>query len=191
MPEYRRLYVPGGTVFLTLVTYRRIPLFDSAAQVDLLRTATAAVRSEWPFDVVGVVVLPDHLHFLWALPPGDADYSKRVGRLKALFTKSIRGPDHRDRDVSTSRRRHREADVWQRRFWDHGIRDDGDLIRHLDYIHYNPVRHGYVACPHAWPYSSFGHWVRAGEYEPEWGCCCNGRVARVPDFSKIAERVGE
>lgn len=191
MPEYRRAYVPGGTFFLTIVMYNRIPLFSEPENVSRLRKAVADVKSEMPFEIVGAVILPEHMHFIWTLPPNDTAYSKRVGRLKVLFTQSLRGRRQLPKNVSSSRRKHRESDVWQRRFWEHTISDEEDFEQHLDYIHYNPVKHGLVSCPHLWPYSSFHRWVQKGGYTADWCCTCHGRQVQEPDFTKIADRVGE
>ena len=191
MPKYRRAYFPGGTFFLTLVTYHRTPLFSQPENIARLRTALAKLRKEKPFEITGAVILPDHLHFLWTLPPGDTAYSYRVSRLKVLFTRSLRGTNSLPKNVSASRRKHRESNVWQRRFWEHLIRDELDLEKHLDYIHYNPVKHGLVSCPHKWQYSSFTRFVERGEYLNNWGCCCGGRQAEVLNFSDIEVKVGE
>ncbi|WP_228059143.1 REP-associated tyrosine transposase [Nostoc sp. LEGE 06077] len=139
MSQYRRSYVPGGVYFFTLVTYRRIHLFSNVENISLLRQAIAKMRKELPFEITAAVVLPDHLHFIWSLPPDDSNYSQRVSRFKVLFTRSLRGKRSLSQDVSASRRKHRESDVWQRRFWEHTIFDEHDLHRHLDYIHYNPL----------------------------------------------------
>ena len=191
MPEYRRIYVPGGTFFITLVTYQRKPLFSNPENISKLRHAVATVRSEMPFEIVGAVVLPNHIHFLWTLPADDLAYSKRVGRLKVLFTQSFRGKGALHKNTSSSRAKHRESDVWQRRFWEHTIRNEADFERHLDYIHYNRVKHGFVSCPHLWEYSSFDRWVQKGMYKNDW-CygCCNQELA-VPDFIGISEKAGE
>jgi putative transposase len=191
MPEYRRAYLPGGTFFLTLVTYHRTPLFSDPEKISRLRSCVAKTLRERPFEITGAVVLPDHIHFLWTLPPDDSDYSQRVSRIKILFTRSLRGRRSLPENVSASRRKHRESDVWQRRFWEHSIRDQTDLEKHLDYIHYNPVKHGLVSCPHLWEYSSFHKWVEKDGYKNDWGCICGGRNPQVPDFSEIAQRVGE
>ena len=189
MADYRRADQPGGTYFFTLVTYKRQPIFADAANVDLLRAAVLAVMNERPFEFLAGAVLPDHAHYLWTLPPGDADFSTRIGRMKVLFTKSLRAdggqcpPYGGSSSRSASRVKHRDADVWQRRFWEHLIRDQDDLNRHLDYIHYNPVKHGLAICPHAWPASSFDKWVAKRCYEPDWCCQCAGRVIRPPDFA--------
>ncbi len=170
MSDYRRAYTPGGTIFLTLVTFNRRPIFADPENVQRLRCAAAAVKAEMPFEVTAAVILPDHLHFLWTLPLGDGNYSKRVGRLKVLFTRALRGKHLLPQDVSISRQKHRESDVWQRRFWEHTIRDEADWIRHLNYLHYNPVKHGLVRCPHEWEFSSFRWFVQQGMYEADWGC---------------------
>jgi putative transposase len=191
MPEYRRLYVPGGTVFLTVVTYRRLPLFSDLANVNRLREAMRTVLAEAPFSFEAAVVLPDHFHVLWTLPPGDTRYSKRIGRIKVEFTQALRGRNALPSDRSLSRAKHRESDVWQRRFIEHTIRDDDDFERHLNYIHYNPVKHGYVACAHAWPYSSFSKWVGRSVYAANWACSCNGKIWQPPDWQEIEEHAGE
>jgi len=188
MPDYRRYYTPGATVFLTIVTEQRRPLFADPTNVEHLRSALRIVLQEWPFDIAAAVVLHDHMHFLWTLPAGDSAYSKRVGRMKAKFTSALEATVA---SVSKSRVKHRESEVWQRRFWEHTIRDDDDFKGHLDYVHYNPVKHGLARCPHEWPYSSFNKWVRLGEYDGNWCCRCGDRTFKVPDFSKIQDIAGE
>jgi putative transposase len=188
MPDYRRFLVPGGTYFFTLATYQRRPLFARPENVELLRAAVATVQRESPFNFLAAVVLPDHLHFLWTLPPGDQNYSKRIGRLKVFFTKSLPGlksPAH-----SVSRQKHRESEVWQRRFWEHTIDDASELEAYMAYIHFNPVKHGLVPCPHLWPASSFSKWVANGLYEPGWGCCCRG-ASRPMDIAPMPTETGE
>jgi putative transposase len=113
MSDYRRVFSPGGTFFLTLVTYNRQPFFSELENVSRLRCVMAQVKTEMPFDIIGAVVLPDHLHFLWKLPVNDKNYSKRVGRLKVLFTQSLRGERALPQNVSISRQKHRESNVWQ------------------------------------------------------------------------------
>lgn len=191
MPQYRRNYIPGGTFFLTLVTYQRAPLFSNPENISRLRVSLSITQLEMPFKILGAVVLPEHMHFLWTLPPNDANYSRRVGRLKVLFTRSLRGKKMLPKHVSVSRQKHRESDVWQRRFWEHTIQHEADLAKHLDYIHYNPVKHSLVTCPHKWEYSSFHTLVKEGIYSADWCCSCAGRQSQVPDFSQIAEGMGE
>jgi putative transposase len=191
MPEYRRAYVQGGTFFLTLVTYQRQSIFSNRENISRLRYALASVRLEMPFEITGAVVLADHIHFLWTLPADDQNYSKRIGRLKVLFTRSLSGNITLPQNLSNSRRKHRESNVWQRRFWEHNIRDEVDYERHLDYIHYNPVKHGLVSCPHLWEYSSFHKAVQKGMYANNWCCSCSGEQPEIPDFEAILEKTGE
>ena len=191
MSEYRRCYIPGGTFFLTLVTYNRYPLFESIENINRLRNAVAKVKTEKPFMILGAVVLPDHIHFLWQLPPNDSNYSQRLSRLKVLFTRSLRGKKVLSQNISASRRKHRESNVWQRRFWEHTIKDETDLQQHLDYIHYNPVKHNLVSCPHLWQYSSFSRWVKKGKYPQNWGCICEGNKVKIPNFTNINHNFGE
>ena len=191
MPKYLRSYVPGGSYFLTLVTYDRNPVFRAPENISRLRSALKSVKSEMPFEIAGAVMLPDHLHFIWSLPTGDEDFSRRVGRLKALFTKSLPAASPPEQNISISRRKHRESNVWQRRFWEHTLRDEEDLQIHLDYIHYNPVKHGYAQCPHLWSASSFNHWVKNGGYTADWCCTCNHKYPKIPDFGSIESHVGE
>ena len=180
MPNYRRAHAPGGAFFFTLVTHGRRPIFQTPERVGLFREATRRVKRERPFEIVGAVVLPDHVHFLWTLPPGDADFSRRIARIKMEFTRSLGARSSRTLGES-SRRDRRESDVWQRRFWEHTIRDERDFEQHLNYVHYNPVKHGHATCPHAWPFSSFCEWVHRGAYEAEWGCQCRRRDFKLPD----------
>lgn len=185
MPQYRRAYTPGGTIFLTLVTYNRTPIFANSQNIVYLRSALAAMRAEMPFEITAAVVLPDHLHFLWTLPAGDRDYSKRIGRLKVRFTQALRGKQALPQNMSLSRRKHRESDVWQRRFWEHTITDEADLAKHFDYLHYNPVKHGLVKCPHQWQYSSFHQCVERGVYGRDWGCQCDGKQPDLLTFEDV------
>jgi putative transposase len=191
MPNYRRSYIPGGTFFLTLVSYQRQPLFAQSENVALLRQAVATVLAESPFEIVGAVVLLDHLHFIWTLPPEDSNYSQRVGRIKVLFTRALKSNQLATEKLTISRSKHREQNVWQRRFWEHTIRHENDLRNCLDYIHYNPVKHGLVACPHLWEYSSFHKWVKQGYYGEDWGCRCHGKEGKIPDCLSLTDQLGE
>jgi putative transposase len=185
MPEYRRLFQPGGMFFFTLVTDRRRPLFAQAAAREMLGRAFRAVKAEMPFENAAIVLLPDHLHCLWQLPDSDADFSTRWARIKWAFSHSWTAAGGGQGRVSPSRRRRRERAIWQRRFWEHTIRDERDMIRHIEYIHYNPVKHELAQCPHAWPWSSFSDWVKRGILEPDWGCSCRGQAVRSPDFAGL------
>ncbi|ADE15902.1 protein of unknown function DUF1568 [Nitrosococcus halophilus Nc 4] len=165
MPNYRRLYIEGGAYFFTVVTYERRPLFADEDTVLQLKQAFRHVKAQLPFVMEAIVVLPDHFHAVWRLPPGDSDYSERWRRIKYRFSLQFEGLS----SCSSSRRRRREKRVWQRRFWEHILRDEEDYRRHLDYIHYNPVKHGYAVAPREWPYSSFRRFVQWGVYSPDWG----------------------
>ena len=114
------------------------------------------------------MLLPDHIHCIWSLPRNDCDFSKRWGLIKAMLTKQAKVLLHREEWMDDSKRTHRESTIWQRRFWEHRIRDDVDFSRHMDYIHFNPVKHGYVGCVREWPYSTFHRFVRAGVYPMDW-----------------------
>jgi putative transposase len=165
--NYRRIRTEGGTFFFTVVTYKRRPLFNSIDCVDMLRASISETRRIATFNIHAWVLLPDHMHCIWTLPEYDDDYSRRWGMIKACFTKKARHALSADL-VSSSRKKHRESSVWQRRFWEHRIRDDRDFLMHTDYIHYNPVKHGYVVRVQDWPYSTFHRHVKRGVYPIDW-----------------------
>lgn len=170
MSDYRRWYVPGGMYCFTVVTYRRRALLTEPLARRCLRRAFQVVQATRPFEIPAIVLLPDHLHALWTLPRGDADYSTRWRRIKEEFTRRYLAEGGLELEQTTSRRDRKERGVWQRRFWEHAIRDETDLERHFDYIHYNPVKHGLAACPRDWPFSSFHRCVRENHYPADWGC---------------------
>ncbi len=165
--DYRRTVAPGGTFFFTVVTWNRMPVFSDPNQIDLLRKAVSKVKKDHPFRIIAWVILPDHLHMIWRLPVNDSDYATRWRLIKSQFTHQWNGKDAQL--VSRSRKMKHEAAVWQRRYWEHLIRDVNDLDRHIEYIHYNPVKHGVVKAPIAWPFSSFSEYVHRGIFTPEWG----------------------
>jgi putative transposase len=135
-----------------------------------------------------IVLLPDHLHTIWTLPPGDVDYSGRWNWIKHEFTRLWLEGIGTESKISESRRREGRRGVWQPRFWEHTIESDEDFERHFDYLHYNPVKHGLAASPGDWKWSSFHRWVRLGVYPRDWG-----RSTRIADlsFADIAHTVGE
>jgi len=162
--RYRRANAAGGTYFFTVVlAERRSALL--VERVELLREAIAAARQRHPFNIVAMVVLPDHLHAVWRMPPDDADYPMRWSLIKAAFSHNNPRQEH----IRASRMAKRERGIWQRRFWEHQIRDDVDLQTHVDYIHHNPVKHGYVGRVSDWPYSSIHRYVRSGWIGEDWG----------------------
>jgi putative transposase len=169
MSDYRRFLVPGGTFFFTAVTDRRAQIFANAAARRLLGSVLRRCILRYPHNVIAIVLLPEHLHTLWALPSGDASYSKRWSWIKGEFTRSWLSIGGCEQPGSASRTREQRRGIWQRRFWEHSIRDEDDLEAHFDYIHYNPVKHGLVAHPRDWPWSSFHRWVAHGHYDVNWG----------------------
>lgn len=169
MSDYRRYFVAGGTYFFTVVTDRRAALFDDPFARRLLGSVFRRCILREPLRVLAIVLLPDHLHCLWSLPPGDSDYSARWRWLKGEFTRQWLANAGVEQPGPQSRLRERRRGVWQRRFWEHTIRDEEDLARHADYIHYNPVHHQLAASPRDWPWSSFHRWVDLGHYSPDWG----------------------
>jgi len=169
MSDYRRSKSPGASYFFTLVTHHRPPLLVEPESRLALREMIEEVRINHPFNVDAWVLLPDHMHCIWTLPENDHDFSKRWGLIKAGFTKKVGSVFRRDEVMSESRRNHREASIWQRRFWEHQIRDETDYRSHIDYIHYNPVKHGLVDQVKDWPYSTFHRYVNQGLYPDNWG----------------------
>ena len=164
MPDYRRTWVRGGTYFFTvnLLERRRNDLL--VRHIDTLRTAVRVTRRDHPFSIHGWMVLPDHLHCILELPAGDDDFALRWQVIKRRFSLAIPGTEYR----STVRQRRRERGIWQRRYWEHLLRDDEDYRRHMDYLHYNPVKHGWAKQVADWPYSTFHHHVKSGIYPANW-----------------------
>jgi putative transposase len=163
MPNYRRAFLPGGCWFFTAnLLKRRTNLL--ADNIDALRNATRQTMRSRPFRVNAFVVLPDHVHAVWTLPEGDADFSTRWRLIKTRFARSIPKVERRS-NVRVARG---ERGIWQRRFWEHLIRDEDDYRHHVEYCMINPVKHGLVRRVADWPYSSFHRDVRAGIFPPEW-----------------------
>ncbi len=162
--RYRRAREPGGCFFFTVVTWQRQPFLTLEPNIQRLRTACRREMAKNPFVIDAIVILPDHLHALWRLPEGDSDYSGRWNRIKRYVSTGIASPAS-----NAIQQRKREKTVWQRRFWEHRIRDEEDWRKHMDYIHYNPVKHGLVPHPGRWPFSSFKRNVQRGWYTDNWG----------------------
>lgn len=169
MANYRRCFVPGGTYFFTVVTQDRAALFQSSSARQMLGSVMRRCFLKHSVSVIAIVLLPDHLHTLWSLPAGDERYSKRWSWIKGQFTRNWLALGGVEQTVTESRTRDEGRGVWQRRFWEHTIRDEGDLETHFDYIHFNPVKHGLVTHARDWPWSRFHRWVRQGHYPPNWG----------------------
>jgi putative transposase len=169
MTAYRRWRPEGGTFFFTVVTADRRPLLVDPEVRESLRTAIRRVRSERPFRVDAIVLLPDHLHAVWTLPASDADYSTRWSLIKRYCSRVLVASGRPEVARSASRQAKRERGFWQRRFFEHTVRDEADLKRCVDYVHVNPLRHCLVDRVVDWPWSSFHQYVRLGEYAADWG----------------------
>lgn len=176
--RYRRAFIPGGSFFFTVVTEKQRALFNDEQNVDTLRCAFQTIKARRPFNIDAIVIMPDHLHCIWTLPPGDRDFATRWRLIKTWFTKhcdtSLRAPPNQ------ARQNKQEQAVWQHRYWEHALRDETDFSRHVDYIHYNQVKHRYTSAPQEWPYSSFHRYVEAGVYPVDWG-------AGLMDFEGIGD----
>jgi putative transposase len=165
MTDYRRIYIPGATWFFTVNLAKRRNNHLLVEKIDLLRAAFRYVKERRPFQVNAVVVMPDHLHCIWTLTPEDADFSTRWNLLKGHFSRAVEKGER----VSERRGKRRERGLWQRRFWAHLITDQDDFNSHMDYIHWNPVKHGWAKWVTDWPHSSFHHLVERGFYPATWG----------------------
>ena len=159
----------AATVFITIVTYDRTPILTSPTSRRILGEVWRRVAELRPFTTDAVCLLPDHIHTLITLPDRDLDYSLRIRDIKRLFTTEYLANFGETTPRNQSRISKKEATVWQRRFWEHTIRDELDYQNHFDYIHYNPVKHGLVEDVSMWAWSSFHRYVRLGVYEPGWG----------------------
>jgi putative transposase len=180
MTNYRRNFVRGATYFFTInLSDRRLRLLTE--NIERLRDAVRYTQKRHPFTIDAIVVLPDHLHAVWSLPEGDADYAMRWRLIKSAFSRALPCVEK----ISTSRTSKGERGIWQRRYWEHTIRDESDFERHVDYIHFNPVKHGHVCRVKEWSYSSFHRFVQNGVYPQDWAG--NG----WDDASNFGERGGE
>ncbi len=159
MSEYRRAFQSGGCYFFTVVTHERRPWLTETGALDRIRNAFRHVMRDRPFRMDAIVILPDHLHCIWQLPEGDEGFPERWRQIKRYVSIGM---------VSQQNVRGEKA-LWQRRYWEHLIRDEDDWRRHMDYIHYNPVKHGYARSPADWPHGSFRQSVARGWYEASWG----------------------
>lgn len=164
MSNYRRAFIPGGTWFFTVNLLQRHHNDLLVREIDLLRETVKRVRKRYPFRIDAWVVLPDHLHCVWTLPPGDAGFSTRWRLIKSAFSRALPKTEYR----SDVRKAAGERGIWQRHYWEHCIRDDTDYQRHVDYVHVNPLKHGYVRRVADWPYSTFHLYVAKGIYPMDW-----------------------
>ena len=165
MARFRRVFTPGATWFFTVAAARRRHLLTDLRVISAFGTAMREVRQTLPFSMPAWAILPDHLHVIWTLPENDTDYPRRWSIIKRR-TSQLAGLPPMARTCSMVARR--ESGLWQRRYWEHLIRDTDDLYRHIDYIHFNPVKHGHADAPASWPYSSFARHLRTGTHPPDW-----------------------
>jgi putative transposase len=173
--RYRRANTANASWFFTVnLAERNKSLLTE--NIDLLRAVMRKVKQRHPFIIEAMVILPDHLHAIWTLPEGDANYPMRWSLIKSGFSRMITKTER----INASRLARRERGIWQRRYWEHQIRDETDLQRHIDYIHYNPVKHGYAGQASDWPYSSIHRYIRAGDLTLDWG----GQAAPAGDFGE-------
>jgi putative transposase len=164
MPQYIRARIKGSIFFFTVVLAdRRSHLLID--EIDRFRHCYRIAQKSHPFETIAICLLPDHLHALWAMPEGDEDFSKRWSLIKSGFSRGL----HPSHSRSASKISKREKGIWQRRYWEHAIRDDRDFERHVDYIHFNPVKHGHVTPVSDWPHSSFHRYVERGLLAADWG----------------------
>jgi putative transposase len=168
MPEYRRARTPGATFFFTVNTHLRQPFLIDADVRAALREGIERVRATMPFQIDAWVLLPDHLHCLWTLPEGDGDFSTRWRIIKTIVTQRCGSQLNKNELLSERRVAKNQSSLWQQRFWEHQIRDNIDYGRHVDYIHWNPVKHGHVETAGDWPYSSLRRYVQNGWLPANW-----------------------
>jgi putative transposase len=169
MTHYRRTTQAGATYFFTVVTYRRRAFLCNDDVLKALRDAIDKTRTQYPFTIDAWVILPDHMHAIWTLPPEDADFATRWRLIKRYLTLACGASLHEPHLMTTSKIKHRESTLWQRRYWEHLIRDDDDYAKHMDYVHFNPVKHALVNRVMDWPHSSFHRYVKQGLYAVDWG----------------------
>ena len=169
MSDYRRYFVPGGMYFFTVVTYDRRPILTTDDGRKFLRNAVRKISADRPFDLFSTVLLPEHWHLVMQLPPGDADYSTRMKRIKEEFTRSWLDFGLPEAKISDAQKKKSIRGIWQPRFWEHAIRDEDDLERCVDYIHWNPRKHKLVERVRDYAWSSFHRFVKAGQYDIDWG----------------------
>jgi putative transposase len=179
MPEYRRTKLKGGTYFFTVVAFGRHPFLTHGQVRAALREGIQEVRQSMPFKIEAWVLLPDHLHAIWTLPEDDDNFGSRWAVIKRIVSKRYNSQEGITGPISNSRNKRDESPFWQRRFWEHCIRDELDFQRHLDYIHWNPVKHGYVKRVIDWPYSTFHRFLNNGIYPPDWGGINEGDVKDI------------
>ena len=178
--KYHRVYIKGGTYFFTIVTFQRKKILNEPENIQVLRDAFEYIKKKHPFHLDAYVILPEHIHLIITLPENDDDFSTRIRLMKSYFSRNCNNLYKQLPDGS--RKLKNEQLIWQRRFWEHVIRDNKDYKQHVEYIHYNPVTHGLVSKPIDWVYSSFRRFVKDGIYDMDWG------AANVCEFDQTVGR---
>ena len=178
MSNYRRAAAKGGSYFFTLVSYQRRNIFCDKAIRLALRQAIKTTQKKYPFNIDAWVLLPNHMHCIWTLPEEDNNFSQRWSLIKRKVSIECAQQYKQQQLLTESKVKHRESTIWQRRFWEHQIRNQQDFNNHLDYIHYNPVKHNYCNSPSQWQYSTIHRYIKVGYYAYNWG-------EQQPNFSDI------
>lgn len=173
MSTYIRAKAAGASYFFTVVTYQRRPILCDVMMRNALRTAIQRTRASHPFTIDAWVIMPDHLHCIWTLPDEDSDFSTRWRMIKSLVSIACRDVYHDTNLMNSSKYKYSESTIWQRRFWEHQLRNDDDFAKHVDYLHFNPVKHGMAKSVSDWPYSTFHRYVKQGVYQADWGLHTN------------------
>jgi len=165
--QYKRSIAKGATFFFTVVTHERRKILCHESNVSLLREAFRSIKERHPFTIDAFVLLPEHLHCIWTLPENDSNFSMRWRQIKSHFSRHC--PDEFKGRQTTANLHKGEQAIWQHRYWEHQIKDENDFIRHVEYIHYNPVKHALTTAPKLWPHSTFQRYVNQGIYHLDWG----------------------
>lgn len=184
MSQYIRSYTKGATYFFTLVAYNRRKILCESDFLQAFKDSIRQIQQQYPFEIIAWVQLPDHLHCIWKMPINDANFSMRWSQIKRLTTQACPQYHLPIKDLSRSKIKRNERGIWQRRFYEHEIKDEADFIRYMDYLHYNPVKHGLVKMVVHWPYSSFHRYVKQDLYAEDWG---NDSIGFSESFSDKLE----
>jgi putative transposase len=186
MSHYIRSFKPGGTFFFTVVSDHRRPFLTDMLARYALRCAIEETREKYPFHQDAIVLLPEHIHCIWTLPEEDTDFSLRWKVIKHKFTRIFLKNGGKSLPVSHSRQLHKKRGLWQRRFWEHTVRNEKEFETLCNYIHYNPVKHGHASCPHIWPFSTFAQFVKNNLYPADWLCTCKSSIlkANIPQINE-------
>ena len=168
MPNYHRDRTEGGTWFFTVVAFERRPIFCRERFRNSLNQSILKTRENHPFKINAWVLLPDHLHCVWTLPENDANFSIRWKLIKQYVSRDCQSTFRMQTEISAIKKMRRESSIWQRRFWEHRIQGEKDFENHLNYLHFNPVKHGLCQSPSQWPFSSFHKYQSRGVYSKDW-----------------------